>query len=116
MLPVSGASGASRGRGELRNTFDLLSFSFSGAFIFFFSLSFIAFFMRESGAFFMGEKLLSWLFGSMRGAIYATLSRGARGSGAFGGVCISGAFLYSWSYGSSDSSAYWRALCDNRTD
>jgi hypothetical protein len=39
---------ASGALGELRNTFGLLSFSFSGAFVFFFSLSFIAFSMRES--------------------------------------------------------------------
>jgi hypothetical protein len=35
MLPASGAFGAF---GELRNTLGLLSFSFSGAFVFFFSL------------------------------------------------------------------------------
>ena len=94
MLPASGASGASRGRGELRNTFDLLSFSFSGAFVFFFSLSFIALFMRECGAFFMGEKLLPWAFGSTRGAIYATRGQGAGVRRGVWGACISGAFLY----------------------
>lgn len=84
--------------------------------LFSFSLPlFIALFMRESGAFFMGEKLLSWLFGSMRGAIYATLSRGARGSGAFGGACITGAFLYPFLMGRA-THPLLRSLCDNRTD
>lgn len=115
MLPVSGASGASRGRGELRNTFDLLSFSFSGDFIFFFSLSFIALFMRKCGAFFIGEKLLPWAFGSTRGAIYATLSRGARGAGAFGGACNKGAFLYPFLMGRV-THPLLRSLCDYRTD